>query len=277
MKNRIDWLDKCKLIGIWLVILGHLNISKDFQTFIYAFHMPLFFFISGYLYKIPENNFAQLKKNTSGLLWPYFTFYIFNWFVLFILFYVVYTLVTGNNNITLSETLVKPLLGMLYGVGYDTENSRMLLRPLWFLIALFVIKTLFDIITKFTKKLLLIAMITLVLWLISHLLVLYKVDLYWSVDSAFTASPFFAFGYILKSLKINFNILNEVKYFNAIFSIVIFIAIYFLAQINSSVDINGNVTGNYSFLFFINAFLGIIAAGMISQLNFKLNHFFTYL
>jgi hypothetical protein len=61
------------------------------------------------------------------------------------------------------------------------------------------------------------------------------------------------------------------------FSIIIFIAIYFLAQINSSVDINGNVTGNYSFLFFINAFLGIIAAGMISQLNFKLNHFFTYL
>jgi len=62
MKDRITWLDKCKLIGIWLVIIGHLNISKDYQDFIYAFHMLLFFFISGYLYKVPDMFFFSTKK-----------------------------------------------------------------------------------------------------------------------------------------------------------------------------------------------------------------------
>ncbi len=277
MIDRIDWLDKCKLIGIWLVILGHLNISKDIQSFIYAFHMPLFFFISGYLYKIPKNNFSQLKKNVSGLLWPYFTFYILNWLLCFILFYALYTMLTGNNNITLSNTFIKPLFGMLYGVGYDTENSNMLLRPMWFLVALFIMKTTFDFITKFTKKDTVIMVISLFFCLVSQLLVRLNIDLYWSVDSAFTAMPFFGFGFIFKRLNVNFNIFNKTRYINFIIVSLIFLILYFLSKINGSVDINGNIIGNYSFLFFLNAILGIIGIIILSQQNFQLNGFFTYL
>lgn len=54
--KRIEWIDIVKFIGIFLVILGH-SISADnkqlevYRNFIYSFHMPLFIFISGYLYK----------------------------------------------------------------------------------------------------------------------------------------------------------------------------------------------------------------------------------
>lgn len=46
--NRIDWIDVAKGIGMILVIMGH-TIQLDVVKPIYAFHMPLFFFLSGLL------------------------------------------------------------------------------------------------------------------------------------------------------------------------------------------------------------------------------------
>jgi len=166
---------------------------------------------------------------------------------------------------------------MLYGVGYDTENSRMLLRPIWFLVALFIMKIIFDFVTKLTENLIIILNVSIVLWLVSDFLFKSKLDLYWSIDSAFAAIPFFTFGYILKSLKINFNIFKEREYLNVILSIILFIILFFLSKINGSVDINGNISGHYPFLYFTNAVLGIIGVIMLSQLSFQLNSFFKYL
>ena len=50
-KKRMDYIDIAKGIGIILVILGHRNISTDIKQFIYTFYMPLFFMLSGYLFK----------------------------------------------------------------------------------------------------------------------------------------------------------------------------------------------------------------------------------
>lgn len=49
LNTRVEWVDVAKGIGIILVVLGH-NQSPDYIIkFIYSFHMPLFFFLSGYL------------------------------------------------------------------------------------------------------------------------------------------------------------------------------------------------------------------------------------
>ena len=45
-----------KGIGIILVVVGHLY--WDFTQFIYLFHLPLFFFVSGYLYN--EKNMEMI-------------------------------------------------------------------------------------------------------------------------------------------------------------------------------------------------------------------------
>lgn len=51
-KERIDEYDVAKGIGILLVILGHtLPLDSSLRLFIYAFHMPLFFFLSGLVMK----------------------------------------------------------------------------------------------------------------------------------------------------------------------------------------------------------------------------------
>lgn len=49
IKSRDIAVDVAKGIGILLVILGHLK--NPLMDFIYAFHMPLFFFVSGMFVK----------------------------------------------------------------------------------------------------------------------------------------------------------------------------------------------------------------------------------
>ncbi len=54
-KGFINWLASAKGIGVILVVIGHFLASSNLvqlNKFIYTFHMPMFFAISGYLYNI---------------------------------------------------------------------------------------------------------------------------------------------------------------------------------------------------------------------------------
>lgn len=78
-KTRLEYLDAAKGLGILLVILGHIyawnpNINrKILVTWIYSFHMPLFFIVSGMLIKyknycnIKEFIFSRIKHILAGL------------------------------------------------------------------------------------------------------------------------------------------------------------------------------------------------------------------
>ena len=56
MKERIEWIDWLKGIALVLVIIGH-----TFRTSIYAFHMPLFISISGFLFQSNRNNYMNIN------------------------------------------------------------------------------------------------------------------------------------------------------------------------------------------------------------------------
>ena len=82
--KRINWVDNLRAFGLLLVMTGHIEsinpaghmeytILKDY---IYSFHVPLFFFISGFLFN-PENIRARRKfitRKLSTLILPYFFF-----------------------------------------------------------------------------------------------------------------------------------------------------------------------------------------------------------
>lgn len=60
--KRLKWIDVLKGIGMYLVILGHTHFAS--RGVIYAFHMPLFFLISGMFFsykKISTKEFV-IKK-----------------------------------------------------------------------------------------------------------------------------------------------------------------------------------------------------------------------
>ena len=49
--NRNENVSLAKGLGIILMVLGHTGFSYYGNGFIYMFHMPLFFFLSGYFLK----------------------------------------------------------------------------------------------------------------------------------------------------------------------------------------------------------------------------------
>ena len=83
---RLLWVDYAKGIGIFLVVLGHVLrgladnviLSRSFSfdyldQWIYAFHMPLFFFLSGlFLYRSTSRPFRDFVTNRLRVLvYPY--------------------------------------------------------------------------------------------------------------------------------------------------------------------------------------------------------------
>lgn len=70
---RIEWIDALRGAGMILVVLGHMAIPELARRFIFSFHMPLFFFLSGYCYKGGFSRRWVLRKIDS-LLVPYFVY-----------------------------------------------------------------------------------------------------------------------------------------------------------------------------------------------------------
>lgn len=72
---RLDWIDVLKGCGIILVVCGHVLDAPTTVRFIYFFHMPLFFCVSGYLFR-PRAGRALLPKLLRGLAVPYVAFIV---------------------------------------------------------------------------------------------------------------------------------------------------------------------------------------------------------
>ena len=78
MKKRIDYIDIIRAFGIICMISGHLpNVNSDWSLYIHAFHMPIFFIISGLFFKEKEPFSTFIQKKVRTLLIPYFTFDMF--------------------------------------------------------------------------------------------------------------------------------------------------------------------------------------------------------
>lgn len=73
--SRIQWIDMAKGYGIVLVLLGHLHVN-EMMVWIYSFHMPLFFFLSGYLFSVKSSFREFAAGKVRKLLVPYLALYI---------------------------------------------------------------------------------------------------------------------------------------------------------------------------------------------------------
>ena len=89
IRERYQWIDIAKGIGIILVVIGHATsiymdkgiyldsmIYKGLYRFIYSFHMPMFMIISGTLYGIrgKKNLKIEMKRNIIAYGIPYVIF-----------------------------------------------------------------------------------------------------------------------------------------------------------------------------------------------------------
>ncbi|MCR5070266.1 MAG: acyltransferase family protein [Prevotella sp.] len=124
--RRIKWADLARGLAIFLVLLGHANPPSCMLTFIYAFHMPLFFILSGLFMKVDDWSSAFIKKKIRTLLVPFIIYNI-------ILLFSDYCIVTLSPNKHDAIDLTGRLCGILTGWHGTTFNSA-----LWFLPCLFM-------------------------------------------------------------------------------------------------------------------------------------------
>ncbi|MCI8955886.1 MAG: acyltransferase [Eubacterium sp.] len=69
-RKRIEWIDIAKAVAIILVGVGHYSCPYPLQIWIYTFHMPLFFILSGCTINIEKYTFGKfiLRKAKAFLL-----------------------------------------------------------------------------------------------------------------------------------------------------------------------------------------------------------------
>ncbi|HEY9096719.1 MAG TPA: acyltransferase family protein [Hydrogenophaga sp.] len=134
--HRLTWLDAAKGLGIALIVWGHIySITEPttLQVYVYAFHVPLFFFLSGLTFNPDRYNFSELfRAKTRTLLLPYLV-YAFLGF----LFYLAGYLFAQRMGLKIAQFdygLLPPLLGILYG---SLGDGHLVNTPVWFVIALF--------------------------------------------------------------------------------------------------------------------------------------------
>lgn len=90
MKKRLEYFDVAKGIGVFLVLVGHLQGDDVFQyspyilpfcEWIFSFHMPFFFIISGMLISYRNDMSKDMKdiakRRFKGIMIPYYWFSFF--------------------------------------------------------------------------------------------------------------------------------------------------------------------------------------------------------
>lgn len=193
-KKRIDWIDMAKGYGILLVILGHLSLGK-IMTWIYTFHMPLFFFLSGYVFSAKKDFGNFLKSKCRSLLIPYLCLGIPILLFCGILNY--------YNGATSYESFILPLFRLILQCRHWT---------IWFITALFFVNIFYYIAKKKLKTNLKISILAILLPCIGA--VYYRLGgpaLPWNIDTCLMAFPFFFIGNLYKEYHEAFDRYTEDK------------------------------------------------------------------
>ena len=142
MKERINWIDWAKAFCMTVVVFCHLPQQEDtfYLQYLASVILSTFFFISGYLKKPLESISQSAKKYGYSLLIPYIIYNVIYYPYWFAKFYI------EHGNITWGEA-IQPVIGTMLG-QLNSSFSCELNGVTWFLIALFVMHILTDILNK---------------------------------------------------------------------------------------------------------------------------------
>lgn len=123
---RLDEFDIMKGFAMLSVIVSHII----FEPFFSLYHIPMFFFVAGYFFK-PKDSIELLKNNCKQLLLPYIK--------VGCIILLCYLLIFGKSyaNVYMQNLLL----------GTTINNSlHISIGPIWFLLTLFWVRTIYNIV-----------------------------------------------------------------------------------------------------------------------------------
>lgn len=223
-KRRIEWIDMAKGWGMLLVILGHIGDLGEyafFKIWFFSFHIPLFFFLSGYVFRDTDRFSVFLKKKLRSIIIPYFCLGI-----PMVLFQLIWDL--RNGVLTYAS-------GMDLVTGIFIQKRRW---TIWFLACLFLLNILFYLLKKAVKKSCWLAVCAVAAAVIGALYYRFGGKaLPWDFDACFMALPFFFAGYYYKEKHEQIDKFFSKKY------VIALAALPFLAVNCALVFLNLKITG----------------------------------
>lgn len=246
MQERIQWVDVCRGIGILFVILGHC--VPPFNKYIYGFHMPLFFVLTGYLWNPPDSFQTLVKKYARRYLIPYFALCAVN--------------LCLNSILRIMRGEVLKIAHYIFGILYSRGTVEWMpnCSPLWFLTAIYVALILVWLVNSISRAGLRCAGI-IICPLISYTLnYLNVIKLPWNIDTALMGILFIEFGIFIRKRT------NVTGTFSPL-RLCVFLPIgYLIINMNpvTEVSFNNNRYGNL-LLMIPGALLTIMSVIIISQ------------
>lgn len=245
-QERIAYIDVAKTICIFFMVVGHWTSNHLLFMYIYSFHMPALFVISGYLYK-PHS----WKRTIFSLGIPVMFYSMIN---------IVFLLLIGE--LTMSSLFSRDVFFRFFHYRYGLGDGFFIGD--WFIWALLGLRLFFgDIeIMSFFKKYYAAISIFIIFYMSCENYFLNIDTLFrgWYIGRLIPSMPFFCFGFYLKDKKWTPQGFSS---YLLLFLAVIFV---FIPLINGPCSINSNEYGLSYFIFYINAVLSTLFVFSVSSL-----------
>lgn len=145
-KDRIEWVDVYRGLGILLVVIGHLQMPDLIIKYIFLFHMYAFYYISGRLHK--RISIKEFLKKTVVRLYIPFLIYSSMWMI-----YERGIAIVRNGGWRNISVLFHEVITILFSLIYGTTGfvSGYNFGPAWFLISLLTVRLIYLIFEKISK------------------------------------------------------------------------------------------------------------------------------
>ena len=264
--KRIDWIDAAKGFAILLVMMGHSDPPEVVMTWLYTFHVPLFFFLSGYVFKIKngENFLSFVRRKIFTLVVPMILFSIVS-----ILIDVIYYCAILQS---------KSIISIWKRIPRIFINGRIDHFPsvFWFLSCLFVSEIIFFFLYRLRNRRVCFSAVLLLCSLVGWLSCTYMATpLPWSLDLVPISLFFIGCGVFVRRVCIS--TARKTYFFLLPIFLVLNIGLgaWNYMTCGKRVDIYMMDIGNY-FLFYISALAGIGFTILLFQL-FDFKHGITYI
>lgn len=258
MDSRDETFDILKGIAILFVILGHCD-GGPLYSFIFSFHMPLFFFVTGYFLKIRPFR-EEIHLSTMRLICPYIFSAICICLAAFITDLLNYTWTDGSYT---QETIIKYLL------GFNCQNNAIWhigrIQVLWFLLAMFWARILVVFFIPKIKSYKLLCVIFVFLGVLGIFLGEFS-PIPYCIPQGLSAASFIYVGHLIKK----FNLIHSIS----IKHLILFFIILWLYNWNQGgLDMNNNhyPTG---YIFCLFGSLGAFFTIFSIVKNFHVNNLF---
>ncbi len=249
---RLSYVDLAKAVGIFLMVLCHGAVPKGVDNLVHAFHMPLFFMVSGWCFSVKRHpRFGKfVNSRAKSLLVPYLFWSV----VIFFGWQFFYAFFDPSKTIYLGD--------FFYYTFYTPAAYSPFCAVQWFLPCMFLTQILGWISLKLTKEkvlptLLLAVCLGAMGWGCSFL----PIRLPLALDVAFGAAFFFLTGWALAGIQ------NKKALFHPLFYLLYLGVGGVLSQLNGSVNMRVIRYQNPFFFYLAGVLLCLGVLGICYQIS----------